>query len=89
MEATGTGHFAPYLRLNGRYDGGTERADLGYEGEVGMRYVGRHLDFDLRGRYMALTGDADYHETGAAATLKFKAVDDGTGLFATLRPSLG
>ena len=89
LEATGVGHFAPYLRLNGRYDGGTEKANLGYEGEAGLHYVGRYLDFDLSGRYMALTGDADYRETGAAATLKFKAMADGTGLFATLRPSWG
>ena len=89
VEVAGTGRFSPYLRVNARYDGGGDRAEAGYEGEAGLRYAGTRMDFELRGRWMALAGGEDYRESGATATLTVKAAPDGTGLFASLTPSWG
>ena len=89
LEMAVAGSFSPYLRVNARYDGGGELADAGYEGEAGLRYSGVRVDFDLRGRWMAMLGDAGYRESGAAATFTIKAADDGAGLFAMLTPSWG
>ena len=88
-EVAGTCRFSPYLRVNARYDGGGDRAEAGYEGEAGLRYAGTRMDFELRGRWMALAGGEDYRESGATATLTVKAAPDGTGLFASLTPSWG
>ena len=81
VEMAGTGRFSPYLRVNARYDGGGDRA------EAGLCYAGTRMDFELRGRWMVLAGDADYRESDATATLTVKAAPDGTGLFASLAPS--
>ncbi len=89
VEVAGTGRFSPYVRINARYDGGGDTAEAGYEGEAGLRYAGTRMEFELRGRSMALAGGADYRESGAAATLTVKAAPDGTGLFASLAPSWG
>ena len=89
LEVAGTGRFSPYLRVNARYDGGGDMAEAGYEGEAGLRYAGARMDFELRGRWMALAGDADYRESGATATFTVKAAPDGTGLFASFTPSWG
>ena len=89
LEAAGSGRFSPYVRLNARYDGGGDMDEAGYEGEAGLRYAGARVDLDLRGRWMALSGDTAYRESGASATLTIKAAADGTGLSATLTPSWG
>ena len=89
VEVAGTGRFSPYLRVNARYDSGGDMGEAGYEGEAGLRYAGTRMDFELRGRSMALAGDSDYRESGATATLTVKAAPDGTGLFASLAPSWG
>ena len=89
LEVAGIGNLSPYLGFNARYDGGGEFADLGYEGEAGMRYAGSRVDFDVRGRWMALIGDIDYRESGAVATFTLKTAADGSGLFASLTPSWG
>ena len=89
VEVAGTGRFSPYLRVNARYDSGGDMGEAGYEGEAGLRYAGTRMDFELRGRSMALAGDSDYRESGATATLTVKSAPDGTGLFASLAPSWG
>lgn len=89
LELAGTGAFSPYLRLNARYDGGGGMTDAGYEAEAGLGRSGTRVDFELRGRRMALSGDTDYEESGATATLRIKARPDGTGLTASLTPSWG
>ena len=89
VEVAGMGRFSPYLRVNARYDSGGDMGEAGYEGEAGLRYAGPRMDFELRGRSMALAGDSDYRESGATATLTVKAAPDGTGLFASLTPGWG
>ena len=88
LELAGAGDFSPFFQLNGRYDGDGEMYEAGYEAEGGLRYSGRRIDFEVRGRWMALAGDTVYEESGATASLRFKAAD-GAGLSATLRPTWG
>ena len=89
VEAAHTGAWSPYLRLNGRYDGGGLLSEAGYEGEAGLRRSGTRVDFELKARRMALFGDTDYEESGATATLRIKSAPDGTGLSATLTSACG
>ena len=89
MELSGTGAWSPYVRLNGRYDGGGSMSEAGYEAEAGMNRSSAHLDFELRGRWMALSGDTEYEESGGTATLRIKSAPDGTGLSASLMPAWG
>ena len=97
MELSGKGAWSPYLQLSGRFDGGENMAvsetdydvEAGYEAEVGLRRSGARVDFELRGRWMARSGDADYEESGATAVLRIKSAPDGTGLTASLTPAWG
>ena len=89
VEIAGAGAFSPYLRLNARYDGGGDGSEAGYEAEAGMRRSGDRVDFELRGRWMALSGDDDYRESGATATIRLKSAPGGTGLSGSLTPSWG
>ena len=88
LELAGAGDFSPFFQFNGRYDGDGEMYEGGYEAEGGLRYSGRRIDFEVRGRWMALAGDTEYEEAGASASLRFKAAD-GAGLSVALRPAWG
>ena len=103
LELSGAGAWSPYVRFNGRYDGGGRfsesdyEAKAGYEAEAGLRISGARVDFELRGRWMALPRDTDdkesdaidYEESGATATLRIKSAPDGTGFSASLNPAWG
>ena len=95
VELSGAGAWSPFVSLNGRHDGGAGEsgagiaAETGFEAEAGLRRSGARVDFELRGRWMALSGDAEYEESGATATLRIKSAPDGTGLTALLTPAWG
>ena len=89
MELSRKGAWSPYVQLSGRYDGDESVSDIGYEVESGLLRSGARVDFELRGRWMALSGDADYEESGATAILRIKACPDGTGFSASLSPAWG
>ena len=89
VELAGAGYISPFFQLNGRYDGDGEMYEAGYEAEGGLRYSGARIDFEVRGRWMALASDeTEYEEAGATASLRLKAAD-GAGLSAALRPAWG
>lgn len=66
VELAGTSAYSPCLRLNARFDGGGAMSDAGQEAEAGLRHT------TARGRYMALSGDANYEELGTTAKLRIK-----------------
>ena len=89
LELSGTGAWSPYVQVSGRYDGGGGMSEAGYEAEAGLRRSSPRWDFELRGRWMRLSGDTEYEESGGTATLRIKSTADGTGLAASLTPTWG
>ncbi len=96
LELSGAGGWSPFVRLNGRYDGGGY-SEAGYEAEAGLRRSGARVDFELRGRWMELwdytedddSDSIDYEESGGTLTLRIKAAPDGTGFVASMSPAWG
>ena len=90
MEATGTaGGLAPYVQVGGRYDGGAGQTGAGLETVAGLRYMSERLEFEARGRWLALHAAEGYQEYGGLARVAVKSRPDGTGLQLAVAPRWG
>jgi len=83
------GNFSGTLRLSGRADGGDGIIGSGLELATGLRYTAGRFEGGISGRWLAVHSAAGYSERSLAASLDWRARQDGSGLTLSLAPSWG
>ena len=83
------GSLQPYWQLVGRYDAGDGHTGTRLELAGGLRYATPRIEFQVKGRWLAVRSGDVYEEFGASASLEFTPRPDGLGLSATLQQNWG
>ena len=85
----GSGAWAPFLEIGGRYDGGDGQSGGGLEVAGGLRYRGPVVGFEIRGRTLATHGAEGYSEDGVSAVFLVGPSIGGRGWTFSLAPRWG
>ena len=85
----GSGAWAPFLEIGGRYDGGDGQSGGGVEVAGGLRYRGPVVGFEIKGRTLATHGAEGYSEDGVSAVFLVGPSIGGRGWTFSLTPRWG
>ena len=85
----GSGAWAPFLEIGGRYDGGDGQSGGGVEVAGGLRYRGPVVGFEITGRTLATHGAEGHSEDGVSAVLQVGPSIGGRGWTFSLAPRWG
>ena len=84
--------LTPFLDVGARVDGGDGQTGTGVEVAAGIRFGGKSVRFEAKGRALVMhegETDDDYSETGGSATLMVAPGTNGRGLSLSLSPHWG
>ena len=84
--------LTPFLDVGARVDGGDGQTGTGVEVAAGIRFGGKSVRFEAKGRALVMhegETDDDYSETGGSATLMVAPGTNGRGLSLSLSPRWG